>query len=71
MLHGFTGARNELKPLHVEEDIFARTAQHLSEAGYASLRIDFRGSGESVADLTFPKPYLTGRLLMPRRPSII
>lgn len=53
LLHGFTGSRNELPTEHVSEGIFARTAARLAESGYASLRIDFRGSGESMADMSF------------------
>jgi hypothetical protein len=62
MLHGFTGARDELKTSYVEEGIFARTARRFAEAGYASLRIDFRGSGESVADLTFSQTTFEGQI---------
>ena len=48
LLHGFTGSRNELPILGVEGDFFyARTARMLAEQGFASLRIDFIGSGES------------------------
>lgn len=50
MLHGFTGTRDELLIEGTEEGVFARTARHLEEAGYASLRIDFRGSGDSDGD---------------------
>jgi uncharacterized protein len=39
--HGFTVDRNE------SHFLFARLARRLEEAGIASLRIDFRGSGES------------------------
>jgi uncharacterized protein len=39
--HGFTADRNETRFL------FARLARRLETAGIASLRIDFRGSGES------------------------
>ncbi|KMW59153.1 Alpha/beta superfamily hydrolase [Candidatus Rhodobacter oscarellae] len=53
LLHGFTGTRNELATDHVPGGVFAYTAGRLAEAGYASLRIDFRGSGESLADMTF------------------
>lgn len=56
MLHGFTGSRRELGVAETEEGVFSRTARVLAEAGYASLRIDFRGSGESEgawADTTF------------------
>lgn len=47
LLHGFTGSRDELPVGGTDEGVFARTARLLAEAGYASLRIDFRGSGES------------------------
>lgn len=56
LLHGFTGSRNELGVKDTEEGVFSRTARVLSENGIASLRIDFRGSGESGgvwADTTF------------------
>ena len=52
LLHGFTGARDELASDHVP-GVFAHSAQKLGEAGFASLRIDFRGSGESLADMSF------------------
>jgi len=47
LLHGFTGSRDELPVAHTQEGVFSRSARLLAEAGYASLRIDFRGSGES------------------------
>lgn len=47
LLHGFTGTRDELPVKDTDEGVFARTARLLAEAGYASLRIDFRGSGDS------------------------
>ncbi len=47
MLHGFTGSRDELPIKDTDEGVFSRTARLLAEAGIASLRIDFRGSGES------------------------
>ncbi len=56
LLHGFTGSRDELPVKDTEEGVFSRTARQLAENGYASLRIDFRGSGESQgewADTTF------------------
>lgn len=56
MLHGFTGSRDELPVKDTDEGVFARTARQLAENGYASLRIDFRGSGESQGaweDTTF------------------
>lgn len=61
MLHGFTGSRDELKTEHVPEGVFARTAARLADAGYASLRIDFRGSGESLSDLTFADTTFEGQ----------
>jgi len=56
LLHGFTGSRDELPVASTDEGVFSRTARQLADAGYASLRIDFRGSGESEmawADTTF------------------
>jgi dienelactone hydrolase len=61
LLHGFTGSRNELPTESVPEGVFARTAARLLDAGYASLRIDFRGSGESLADLTFADTTFEGQ----------
>ncbi|MEM8915063.1 MAG: alpha/beta fold hydrolase [Pseudomonadota bacterium] len=62
LLHGFTGARDELATDAVGEGVFARTAARLASAGYASLRIDFRGSGESLADLTFADTTFEGQV---------
>ncbi len=56
LLHGFTGSRDELPVTGTEEGVFSRTARLLAAEGIASLRIDFRGSGESpgaFADTTF------------------
>lgn len=53
LLHGFAGSRDELKTDHVRLGIFAHTALRLADQGFASLRIDFRGSGESVAEFSF------------------
>jgi alpha/beta superfamily hydrolase len=56
LLHGFTGTRDELPVATTDEGVFSRTARLLAEQGFASLRIDFRGSGESpgsFADTTF------------------
>ena len=50
LLHGFTGSRDELGVAETEEGVFSRAARVLSENGYASLRIDFRGSGTSEGD---------------------
>lgn len=47
MLHGFTGSRDEWSSPYVKEGLFGRTAPALAQNGIASLRIDFRGSGES------------------------
>lgn len=52
LLHGFTGTRDELASDHVA-GVFAHSAKALGAAGLASLRIDFRGSGDSLADMTF------------------
>ncbi len=56
MLHGFLSTRQELPINNTKETMFSRTARVLAEQGYATLRIDFRGSGESEgawADTTF------------------
>ena len=47
LLHGFTGARDEMPIANIGEGVFARSARIWAEKGVASLRIDFRGSGES------------------------
>lgn len=62
LLHGFTGSRNELPTDAVPEGIFARTAARLAEAGYASLRIDFRGSGESTSELSYADTTFEGQV---------
>ena len=72
LLHGFTGSRHELPVLNTEETMYGRTARNLAERGYASLRIDFLGSGESdgawedttftgqIADAFTALEYVTG-----------
>ncbi|HHG3160594.1 TPA: alpha/beta hydrolase family protein [Vibrio parahaemolyticus] len=47
MLHGFNGNRDELPVKGTDEGLYSRTARVLANHGIASLRIDFRGSGES------------------------
>jgi uncharacterized protein len=62
--HGFTGTRNELAVTNTKEGVFQRAARMLAEKGFASLRIDFRGSGESTemmfADTTFESQIADG-----------
>lgn len=56
LLHGFTGSRHELPVVGTEDTMFSRAARWLGERGVGSLRIDFRGSGESEGaweDTTF------------------
>jgi len=62
LLHGFTGSRDELGIPGTDEGVFSRTARLLAEAGYASLRIDFRGSGESTANFTYESTTFAGQL---------
>jgi hypothetical protein len=62
LLHGFTGSRDELPIPNTQEGVFSRTARILAENGFASLRIDFRGSGESTADMTFEKTTFEGQI---------
>ena len=50
LLHGFTGTRDEMAIAGTGEGIFTRVARLLAAAGYASLRVDFIGSGDSVGD---------------------
>jgi dienelactone hydrolase len=47
MLHGFTGSRNEFPVAGGDVGLFTHAAAQLAEAGIASLRIDFTGSGQS------------------------
>jgi pimeloyl-ACP methyl ester carboxylesterase len=47
MLHGFTGSRNEFPVAGGDVGLFTHAAAKLAEAGIASLRIDFTGSGQS------------------------
>ncbi|KAA1183071.1 alpha/beta fold hydrolase [Rhizobium tropici] len=47
MLHGFTGTRDEWKSEFVPEGLFGRAAPVFAKNGIATLRIDFRGSGDS------------------------
>lgn len=63
LFHGFGGSRDELEIPSVKQGIFAYTAQKLAAEGYASLRIDFRGSGDSdgeFADTTYSKQIADG-----------
>lgn len=55
LLHGFTGSRDELEIPAAKEGIFRRAARIWAVQGIASLRIDFRGNGDSggaFADMT-------------------
>jgi uncharacterized protein len=62
LLHGFTGSRDELPIPNTEDGVFSRTARLLAESGYASLRIDFRGSGESIADMSYEATTFEGQV---------
>ncbi len=62
LLHGFTGSRDELTIPSTEQGIFVHTAESLAEKGFASLRIDFRGSGESTDDFTFEETTFEGQI---------
>jgi pimeloyl-ACP methyl ester carboxylesterase len=50
LLHSSGGPRDELLIAGTDEGVFSRTARRFAEAGYASLRIDHRGYGESDGD---------------------
>jgi len=60
LFHGFTGTRDELPVLGTDDTMYTRTARALAEAGIASLRIDFRGSGESTG--TFNETTFSGQI---------
>lgn len=63
LFHGFGGNRNELEIPEVKEGIYTRAAHALADKGYASLRIDFRGSGDSdgeFVDTTYSKQIADG-----------
>ena len=62
LLHGFTGSRDELVIPSTNQGIFAHTAEALAAAGFASLRIDFRGSGESTSDMTYERTTFEGQI---------
>ncbi|WP_168217365.1 alpha/beta hydrolase [Paracoccus liaowanqingii] len=47
MMHGFTGSKNEFSIGGTEIGLYTFMADKLAQAGIASLRIDFTGSGES------------------------
>lgn len=47
LFHGFGGSRNEMEVPSIAKGLYTYTADQLAAAGYASLRIDFRGSGQS------------------------
>lgn len=67
MLHGFTGDRNE-GPLFFSnweptgDFMYERTAKVFAENGVASLRIDFRGSGESLDQFGFADTTFTSQI---------
>lgn len=46
-LNGFAGTRDEAPVAGTDEGILKRNARILAEQGFASLRVDFRGSGDS------------------------
>jgi alpha/beta superfamily hydrolase len=66
MLHGFTGDRNEgpvLQPdFSFTDFMYERTARVFAENGVATLRIDFRGSGESVELIGFEETTFSGQV---------
>lgn len=61
LLHGFTGSRDEARIPATGQGIFERAAERLGAAGYASLRIDFRGSGESLGTIDFAQTTFEGQ----------
>jgi alpha/beta superfamily hydrolase len=58
LLHGYGGHRNHVVIRSTGEGILQRAARTWAKSGYASLRIDFRGSGKSEtawAETTFSR----------------
>ncbi len=56
MLHGYTGSRDEFPVAGSGQRLFELTADRLAQSGIPSLRVDFRGSGDSSGrwrDTTF------------------
>ena len=47
LLHGFTSDRNESPIAGTQDTLFQRASRRLCEEGFATLRIDFSGHGES------------------------
>lgn len=60
LLHGFKGSRNELQIPLLREGVYARAADAWAAKGLASLRIDFRGGGDS--DGSFEDTTLSGQI---------
>jgi pimeloyl-ACP methyl ester carboxylesterase len=60
LLHGFKGSRNELQIPSLKVGIYARAADAWAAKGLASLRIDFRGGGDS--DGSFEETTLSGQI---------
>lgn len=47
LLHGFTSDRGESPIAGTDDSLFSRAERNLAEAGFAALRFDFRGHGDS------------------------
>src|SRR6266481_1310949 len=60
LLHGFKGSRNELQIPSLKVGIYARAAEAWAAKGLASLRIDFRGGGDS--DGSFEDTTISGQV---------
>ncbi|WP_158815766.1 S9 family peptidase [Methylocapsa sp. S129] len=60
LLHGFKGSRNEMQIPSLKEGIYSRAADAWAAKGIASLRIDFRGGGDS--DGSFEDTTISGQI---------
>lgn len=67
LFHGFNVSRNAPLVAGTEESLLGRSARLLAEKGYASLRVDFPGAGDSegeFANISFEGEVAAGRAIL-------